>query len=1115
MKVSNFSIKKPKFTIVIMLLLLIIGAVSLTRLPLQLFPDIEPPVAAVATSYQGAGPEEVLNDVTEELEGELAATSGLQDMTSQSSEGSSIIILEFSQDTSIDDVETDIVSTITQADLPDDAGQPSFMQFDPSMFPSMQLAVSANGQDVSDFQDDALDLQQELSRIDGVADIDEAGSLTELYEVELIQDELNDANMTQSDVVDMIQGHDIAVPGGIVEDDERSITTRVLSELTNQEDLEELVISQNPETGEEITLNDVANISFTTEDGDTITRANQNAAMQFSVMEESDANTTQVEQAFNDELTELLQEDAYDDLSVVTLYSEGEFIQDAVDNVAVMLVAGGALAMLVLFAFLRNLKTPFIIGLSMPFSIIVTFSLFYFAGMSLNMLTLGGLALGIGMLLDNSIVVIENIYRHLSMRKSPKQAAYEGTKEVGAAITASTLTTVAVFLPVVFITGLVGDLFTPLALAVSFSILASLAVALTVVPMIASRVLSMPSEDTEEERQRSSRLLNFVEKGAKWALRRRIVVVIITLLLFAIGSYGLTTAGLEFMPDADEGSFMVEVEHDFGTQLNQTEETVAEIEEEIDNHPEIENYMSTIGSSAMEGGGNFTSESNIAEVMINLVPVNDRDMNTIEFSEMVESDLENIDTDAEIDVNVMSQAAMGDPNTFVFSINDPDRERLEETADDLVEELEEESEINQVDTSLEETAPELQVLIDEDDARAEGLVPAQIAESVNEQTMGVTATTIQSNESSLYEVNVRGEDELTESVENFESLTIQNEDGENIPLSDVADIEEGEEPATIERADMIPSVEFDVVYGSAYNLGDISTLVDDVVSDYGLDDEAEYAVGGDQEMLDDALGSMALAFVLGVIFIYLVMVAQFESFKYPFVIMFTVPFFVIGVTLALTVTQTPVSVVALIGILVLTGIVINNAIVLVDYVNQKKEQGMRTYDALITAVKDRVRPILIMAISTILAVTPLSLGIGEGAEIQQPMAIVVIGGLISSTFLTLFVIPVIYSFLDPETRNMNKKYLTPEGNIIYARDLSPKMNKENVEDPPSEDLHEYEQKEAGVEETAEEETKDHTSAPESSEEHSPKDQNEKDDHLSEDEIVDVLEEIIRRRKRDK
>ncbi|QQK78653.1 efflux RND transporter permease subunit [Salicibibacter cibi] len=1092
MKISNFSIKRPKFTIVIMLLFLIVGAVSLTRLPLQLFPDVEAPVAAVATSYEGAGPEEVLNDVTEELEGELAATSGLQDMTSQSAEGSSIIILEFSQDTSIDDVETDIVSTITQAELPDDAGQPSFIEFDPSMLPSMQLAVSANGDEVSDFQDDALDMQQELSRVDGVADVDEAGSITELYEVELNQDDLNDANMQQSDVVDMIQGNDIAVPGGIVEDEDRNITTRVLSELTDQEDLEELVISQDPETGDDITLDDVASISFSTEDEDAITRANQEAAMQFSVMQESDANATQLEQEFNDELAALLQEDAYEDLSVVTLYSEGEFIQEAVDNVVVMLVTGGILAMLVLFAFLRNLKTPFIIGLSMPFSIIVTFALFFFTDISLNMLTLGGLALGIGMLVDNSIVVIENIYRHLSMRKSPKQAAYEGTREVGTAITASTLTTIAVFLPVVFITGMVGDLFAPLAIAVSFSLLASLGVALTVVPMIASRVLSMPSENTEEERQRTSRLVNFVEKGTKWALRRRFVVVTITLILFAIGILGLTTAGMEFMPDADEGSFMVEVEHDFGTQLEQTEETVAEIEEEIDDHPEIDNYLSTIGSSAMDEG--LSEESHIAEVMINLVPVNDRNMDTMEFSEMVESDLDNIDTDAEIDVSVMSQAAMGDPNTFVFSVNDPDRERLEETADDLVDELEDESGINQVDTSLEETAPELQVLIDEDDAREEGLVPAQIAESVNEQTTGVTATTIQSNGNDLYEVNVRAEDELTESVENFESLTIQNEDGDNISLSDVADIEEDEEPATIERADMIPSVEFDVVYGSGYNLGDITPLVEDVVADYELDDEAEYVVGGDQEMLDDAIGSMVLAFVLGIIFIYLVMVAQFESFKYPFVIMFTVPFFVIGVMLALTVTQTPVSIVAMIGILVLTGIVINNAIVLVDYANQKKAQGMRAYDAIVTAVQDRVRPILITAITTILGVVPLSLGIGEGAEIQQPMAIVVIGGLISSTFLTLFVIPVIYSFVDPDIRSMNKKYMTPEGDVVYARDLPPKGDGNEIE------------------ETGEDGKEQGEDVTESSKEQS-SDEREKD--LSNDDVMDALEEILRRRKRDK
>ncbi|MBB5173658.1 multidrug efflux pump subunit AcrB [Texcoconibacillus texcoconensis] len=515
MNVSDFSIQRPKFTVVIMILLILLGTVSFTRLPLQLFPDIEAPVAAVATSYPGAGPEEVLNDITDPLERDLSTISGLNNISSQSIEGSSMIILEFSWDMSIRDIENEIVTTINQTNLPDGANTPAFLRFDPSMMPNVQLAVSSDEDDVTAFQDLVFDLQRELTRVQGVADISESGSLIENYEVTLDQESLEDAGTTQDQVVQTIQSHNITMPGGIIRNGERNITTRVMSELTSAEDIEELVIGIDRESGEQIVIGDIATVSLETEAQEVITRLNQEPALQLSMSQESDANTTQVSNALNDRLNELLAEEQYADLYVATLYDEGEFIQEAVDNVLLAITSGGVLAMVVLFAFLRNLKTPLIIGIAIPFSIIVTFALFFFTDISLNMLTLGGLALGIGMIVDNSIVVVENIFRHLSMKKEPKQAASEGTKEVAGAITASTLTTASVFLPMVFVTGMVGDLFVPLSLAVTFSLFASLFVALTVVPMVASRLLKMPRENREEIRQ-ESRFIQFMEQSGHW-----------------------------------------------------------------------------------------------------------------------------------------------------------------------------------------------------------------------------------------------------------------------------------------------------------------------------------------------------------------------------------------------------------------------------------------------------------------------------------------------------------------------------------------------------------------------------------------------------------------------
>lgn len=1045
MNIWDFSIRRPKFTVVIMLVLLLLGAVSLTRLPIQLLPDVEAPVAAVVTGYQGAGPETILADVTEPLESDLSTISGLNRMTSQTSEGSSILIMEFSSDTSIADVENEIVRTINQTNLPEGAGNPSFLQFDPSMFPSIQLAISAGDQNVIAFQDDAEDLRTELSRISGIASISETGSLTEQYEVILDQEQLEAANLSQDDVINAIQANDIVVPGGIITDEEAEerISTQILSQLTSPEEIENLAVSQDPETGDNILISDIATVSLETEEQSTITRVNQQQSIQFDVMLESGANVTQVSADFNDELAALLDEPSYSEIEAVVLYDEGEFIDQAIGSVLMALVSGGILAMLVLFAFLRNLKTPLIIGIAIPFSVITTFALFFFTNINLNLLTLGGLALGIGMLVDNSIVVVENIYRHLSMKKTPKQAASDGTKEVAGAITASTLTTASIFLPIVFVTGIVGDLFTPLAVTVAFSLFSSLFVAVTIVPMLASRILSAPNENIERKRKNSF-VMSRLERFSRWTLRRRAVVIAITVASLVIGAIGLTTTGVEFIPDSDEGTFLIQVEHEQGTLLNRTLQTVEQIEAELEGHSEIDSYLSTVGSSAT--GGGMTSESHIAEVIVTLVDAGSRNVTTNEFIESIEREIERADGQADIEVTSFTQSGLGGaPDTYTFTLQDSDDQRLAEASEQLIEELESESIIRSVTSSEEETAPRLQALVDREAALEQGLVPSQIASAISNATLGAVATSIQTENDGTFSVNVRYSDDVLANVENFQAITILSPTGEYIALGDVADIEEGQTAATINRADMITSIDFDVLYDSTSNLNDASAVVQEVIDDANLADETEFVVGGDQALLDDAIGDITLAFILGLIFIYLVMVAQFESFKAPFIVMFTVPLFVIGVMLALTITQTPISIMAIIGVIVLAGIVVNNAIVLVDYINQQVEKGYPTVEAIVMAVKDRSRPIIITALTTILGIVPLAIGIGEGAEIIQPMGIVIIGGLVSSTILTLFVIPVIYSFFDKSTRDMNKKYLTPDGEVIYKREIIEKQSHQATE----------------------------------------------------------------------
>ena len=665
------------------------------------------------------------------------------------------------------------------------------------------------------------------------------------------------------------------------------------------------------------------------------------------------------------------------------------------------------------------------------------------------------------MLVDNSIVVIENIYRHLSMGKDPKTAASDGAKEVGGAITASTLTTVAVFLPVVFITGIIGELFKEFALTISFSLFASLAVALTVVPMLASRLLKSPKANIETKRQESG-LMRSLEKSIKWSLRNRAVVIAITMLLLAAGSFGMTTLGTQFLPNTDEGFFTVRMELENGTALSETEKVISALEEELKDEEEVDTYVSLIGTT-QEGSFRGSKNANIAELYIKMKGLDQRERSTFEFADDIKKDLENaaskVNETAELSFNMQSSSGTA-PNTLTFSVKDTDPNRLTENADKIYNGLKDLDDVTELSTDLMDTVEEIQITVDREKALEQGLAPAQVAMAVNDVTRGNRATQMIDEESNIFGVFVEYDREVTQDIDNLKKLLIKKPDGNYAALSDVTNIERGEGPVNIQRINQQDAVQFTLKYKSSTNMGAMSKAVDKEIADLDLPDETEIVFSGDRELLESSIDDLILAFVLAIIFIYLVMAAQFESLKYPLVIMFTVPLMVIGVAIALTATQTPISLTAIIGIIVLAGIVVNNAIVIVDYINQKKEIGLKTYDAIIISVKDRARPILMTALTTILGLVPLALGLGEGTEINQPMGIALIGGLISSTFLTLFVIPVVYSLFDRDTRRLNKMYATPDGHLVPAYLLEERVDKDWNHNKSAEDKNQLQTSEA-------------------------------------------------------
>ena len=715
-------------------------------------------------------------------------------------------------------------------------------------------------------------------------------------------------------------------------------------------------------------------------------------------------------EAFQAELDRLLQEPQYAGVKATILFDQGDYVRLAISNISSSLIFGGLFAMLILFVFLRGIKSPLIIGIAIPYSVIVTFVLMYFADFSLNIMTLGALALGIGMLVDNAIVVIENIERHLELGESPTEAAINGTKEVALAITASTVTTIAVFVPVLFISGLIGKIFTEFALTISFSLIASLAVALTVVPMLASKFLTTKLKAVIDKRQASWLYRNY-KKSLSWALKKRALVLSATVLLLAVSGFSLYKTGTEFLPATDEGFVSLSVKLPRSASVEKTEEIVSELETMAKAYDEVDVVVSLIGGN-QQSLSRGTSSPNEAEISVKLVELSARSQSIFDFVEQFEQQVkETIGERAEVSFSLSSSSG-STPNTLSFRATDSDEVRLKETVSTIQQKLSTIDSIIEVTTDLDTTKEEIQIEIKRDASLQYGVLPAQIAQTVNTMTRGAFTTQIIAEDGEVLGVYTGFGKAYRENVEALKTMKLRTNAGVFIELQELANIDVKETQTAIRRSDQAAAIAIFVKYKTTESLSGISNKVDAAIDQADIPSTTKIIFGGDRELFDSAKQDMILAIILSVVLIYLVMAAQFESFKLPFVMIFSVPLMVIGVALSLWLTNTLLGVTAIIGILILVGIVVNNGIVLVDYINQIRQQGLNVHDAIVVGAQDRIRPILMTALTTILGLVPLALGIGEGTEMNQPMAIVVIGGLFSSTFLTLFIVPIIYRLIE-------------------------------------------------------------------------------------------------------
>ncbi|WP_130859275.1 efflux RND transporter permease subunit [Gracilibacillus phocaeensis] len=1008
MKLIKTSVKRPVGVIMIVLAIIAMGVISVRNVAIDLFPEIDLPIAVVATNYQDAAPQEVEQLVSEPLEGSLSSIEGVNTIQSQSQSGSSLVILMFENGTNLDNALLDVRESVDQVKgmLPEGADDPSVLRFNPNQMPIMWVGLT--GADTTTLQSVAENtVQPYFERQGGVASVGIEGGEERVIDLELDRAALDQYGITTQMVQQGLQGANQSGSAGTIQKGDQDLQLRVDGTFTSVDDIANTII-QSPQ-GSQVKISDIANVNDTLQQNGT-TMVNNETSVVLNILKQSDGNTVDVSDNILGSI-DSLNEELPEGVELQVVVDTSEFIKQSVDSVIQNMIFGGIFALLVLLLFFKSIRATFVIGLSIPIAIVSTFVLLYFTGETLNVLTMGGLALGIGMMVDSSIVILENIVSYRQQGYKLKEAAVKGASELAPAVIASTTTTLVVFLPIVFVDGIASELFTPLALTVAFSLIASLVVAVTLVPMLSSKLLT---RITDEKNRRYwfnrflQKVINFYQRVLEKALKFRKTTIALTLVAI-IGSISLTPLmGAAFIPEGDQGQLSITVETPTGTNEEKRLDITEEVNEKLSGYDDVidVSYV-TVGSGnpeeALMGGGGA------ATYQIQLVPPEEREQTTSDVVTELDEELAAI-AGAEISVDDVSSGAAGLGDPIQIQISGPETEVLQELSDQALHILEDVEGVHNPTSSLSDTQSEMEVQVDRDMAAQYGLTYQEVMSQVQ---LSFTGQTVMQYREDGEEMNVRlmyPEDERT-TINDLENITIQNQQGTQVPLTTIADFEQVQSAATITRQNQQRQVNISSgISGS--DLGTVSQEVDNALSSLNWPDDYDYSIGGQAEDMVDAFVDLGLALLLSIFLVYAVMAVQFENFLHPFIIMFSMPSAIVGVLGGLFITGQPLSVTALIGVIMLAGIVVNNGIILVDYINILRDRGVDRHEAIVEAGKSRLRPILMTTLTTILAMIPLGLGYGEGAEMQQPMAITVIFGLATSSIFTLVLIPVVYTYFD-------------------------------------------------------------------------------------------------------
>lgn len=1038
---AKFSVEKAITVFMAVIIVGVFGIVSFTRLTTDLFPNMNIPVSIVITPYYGASPSEVEDIVTRPLEEVLSTTTNISTVTSVSQENISLMILEFEGDTNMDSALIEMRENLDMVlgQLPDEVGSPMIIKIDPNMMPILTFSISKDGlsqQELTEFVDSTI--LHQIERVSGVASITLSGEyeseiqvILDDVKIKAIDDAIPDGTMIPDGeggekelvfdkkfVTDMMNLQNFAFPVGYANVDGVNYLVRVGDEFGSLQEVKDIVVFTNP-IGPDFTLDFISSsIEFINANDKQYSKVNGENSITVSVQKSSSAATTDVTKDINNLLERLADEE---DVEFTVLIDQGEYIGQSTGSVVNNLLIGALLAVVVLVVFLRNFRATFIVGVAIPISLLFSIILIYLSGITLNIVSLGGLALGIGMLVDNSIVVMENIFRLKKEGLSNKEAAIKGTAQVGGAITASTLTTISVFLPIIFIEGFIKEIFMQMAMTIAFSLSASLIIALTLVPSISSKVLQEDLKAKEGEGKFTEKVKAVYEKVFKFAFRFKFIILPFVLILFVFSIWMSTSKGFEYFPESDEGQISIAVTNPVKEPL--TFDQFSALLDEIGTDIMEDSYVDSVGITLGGGQMSFLGVTDTGAATISVILNDDRELTTKEiqakYEDLLMSDYGTIEYVVSGGQD-MTSAMTG--SGFQVELSGYNLETLKAESIKITDILKTVDGLESIDNGVGKEAEEYKITVNKADAMAHFVTNAQVMGIVASTFASEEVTTTLSMNGSLYDIYVYDENsnntdvqytkaDLENLIVGFNQTTMQP-----LRLIEIATVETEKGFSAINRSNGSRVLTITAEFEEGFNGSLVAQDAEKALEAYTAPSGYEYQVLGANEEIMEAMEVLVLAMGLAVILIYMIMASQFQSLTYPFIIMFTIPLAFTGGFLILWISGMAVSVVALIGLIVLTGVVVNNGIVLVDYTNQLRDEGYNVMDALLEAGKTRLRPIVMTALTTILALLTMALGLGEGAEMMQPMALTTIGGLLYATVLTLVIVPIMYYLVTKKGR---------------------------------------------------------------------------------------------------